>query len=87
MDCRGCSIRPPARALRFSAGAGEVEVEAVLEALALLGLTGETGPAQSESEGKPADGEALEEAAPRGKEEEGPTDRSCRLFVAPGRSA
>jgi type II secretory pathway predicted ATPase ExeA len=69
-----------ALSLAAESGAGEVDVEVALEALSLLGLAADLGGTEA--------GEVVEEA---GAVEEGPAepdgDPSCRLFMAPGRSA
>jgi type II secretory pathway predicted ATPase ExeA len=65
-----------ALALAHEAGAGQVDVEAALEALHLLGLEAEEGGAEEVGAG--AGGAQAEGAA---------DDPSCRLFVAPPRPA
>jgi type II secretory pathway predicted ATPase ExeA len=78
-----------ALALAAGAGAGEVDAEAVLEALSLLGLPGEGADAGREGpEGVMVIGAGDGEEAPDGPAEgPGPDgDGSCRLF-APGKPA
>jgi type II secretory pathway predicted ATPase ExeA len=72
--------------LAAGAGAGEVDAEAVLEALTLLGLPGEAPAPLNE-----AGGVLLVESPDAQEEAHGPegedADPSCRLFITPGRSA
>jgi type II secretory pathway predicted ATPase ExeA len=74
--------------LADSAGAAEIDAEAVLEALTLLGLPGEV-PAEEESHERvllvepPSSVASTSEEEPATDEEDDPR----RLFVAPGRSA
>jgi type II secretory pathway predicted ATPase ExeA len=72
--------------LAASAGATEVDAEAVLEALALLGLLG-AAPAHPESEGVLLVESTGDQVMPPLQNEDASADGSCRLFVAPSRSA
>jgi MSHA biogenesis protein MshM len=76
------------QALRLAAGAGanQVDAEAVLEALTLLDLPG-VPPAVLESEGVLLVESTADQAMSEHQEEDNCDDGSCRLFVAPGRSA
>jgi type II secretory pathway predicted ATPase ExeA len=87
--------------LTSEAGAGQVDVEAVLEALSLLGLEEPaTDPGRGEldqqlspddavasAEGEPLGNAVLPLAGAQGEEGPGPDDPSCRLFVSPTQSA